>query len=569
MRINPARFLPHLKGLRFDQIEIAERRITLTVTSVRATAACPLCRHRSKTVHSSYTRTVADLPWSGMTVSLRVQTRRFACPVASCARKIFCERLTPFVAVYGRRTHDVRAALRCIARALGGKAGARLAARQGIGVSRMTLLRLIHADPAVEAQPPRVIGIDDWSRRRGRRYGSIVVDLERHLTIDLLPDRTAETFATWLRAHPGIAIISRDRSGAYADGAHQGAPQAIQVADRWHLLSNMREVVERVLAREQASVRAAALVLCPSPVVDAAPAEGRGASAETGAAAGGQRPPPTPTSPGRTRVEEEHRARRARRQARYEEIMALHRQGLGQRAVARTLGVGRHTIRTFLRTGAFPERRARTTGATLLTPFEPYLRAQWDAGCQHVPTLWAELRVRGFTGSARTVRGHVARWRSEPARHGPQPKHLLQKRAPTPAPPAVRTFSVRQTTWLMLRQPADLDAEEQAYLGELLRLCPPAAMACHLARAFFALVREREAATLDGWLAEAAGSGLPEMGGFALGIRRDRAAVDAGLCLEWSNGQTEGFVNKLKTLKRQMFGRAGLALLRERMLDGG
>jgi len=231
--------------------------------------------------------------------------------------------------------------------------------------------------------------------------------------------------------------------------------------------------------------------------------------------------------------------------------------------------VGRHTIRTFLRTGTFPERRARTTRTTILTSFEPYLRGRWDAGCQHVPTLWAELRARGFTGSMRTVRGHVARWRAEPARRGPQPKHPLRKRAPTPAPPAVRTFSVRQATWLMLRQPTDLDAEEQAYLGALLRLCVPAATACRLAQAFFALVRDRDAAALDGWLDEATQSDLPEMGGFAGGIRRDRAAVDAGLTLDWSQGQTEGFVNKLKMLKRHMFGRAGLALLRERMLDGG
>jgi len=567
MRINPARFLPHLKGLRFDHVEIVERHITLTVTAVRATAACPLCQQRSTTVRSTYTRTVADLPWAGMTVSLQVQTRRFACPVASCERKIFCERLTPFVAVYGRRTHDVRAALRRIVRALGGKAGARLARHQGIGVSRMTLLRLVHADPAAEMEAPRVIGIDDWSRRRGRRYGSIVVDLERHRTIDLLPDRTAETFAIWLRAHPGVEIISRDRGGAYADGARQGAPHATQTADRWHLLANMRAAVEGVLTREQGSVRAAAAVLRVPPVGDSTVAARRAKGAETPVLASAGRPPVP--SPRRTRLQEEHDARRARRQARYEEVLALHHEGLGQRAIARILGVGRHTIRTFLRTGACPARRARTTGATILTPFEPYLRERWDAGCQHVPTLWAELRARGFTGSIRTVRGQVARWRAEPARRGPQPTHVLHKRAPTPAPPAVRTFSVRQATWFMLREPADLDVEEQAYLGELLRVCPPAATACRLARAFFALVRAREAAALDGWLVEAVRSDLPEMSGFALGIKRDRTAVDAGLTLEWSQGQTEGFVNKLKTLKRQMFGRAGRALLRERMLDGG
>jgi len=568
MHVNPATFLPHLKGLRFDHIEIGEHRITLTVTAVRATAACPLCQHRSTTVHSSYTRTVADLPWSGLTVSLCVQTRRFTCPVASCERKIFCERLTPFVAVYGRRTDNVRAALQRIVRALGGKAGARLAAHQGMGVSRMTLLRLIHAAPAVETPPPRVIGIDDWSRRRGRRYGSIVVDLERHRTIDLLPDRTAETFATWLRAHPGIEVISRDRAGAYADGARQGAPQALQVADRWHLLANMREAVERVLTREQASVRAATAVLRPALEGEGAgPTAGHEMGACASAPSGEGRP--SAVAPRRTRPEEEQCVRRVRRQARYEEVMVLHRQGLGQRAIAQALGVGRHTIRTFLRTGAFPERRARTTSGTILTPFDPYLRARWDAGCQHVPTLWAELRARGFTGSMRTVRGHVARWRSEPARRGPQPKHPLRKRVSTPAPPAVRMFSVRQATWLMLRQPADLDAEEQAYLGALLRLCAPAATACRLAQAFFALVRDRDAAALEGWLEAAEQSDLPEMGGFAGGIRRDRAAVDAGLTLDWSQGQTEGFVNKLKMLKRQMFGRAGLDLLRERMLDGG
>jgi len=352
-----------------------------------------------------------------------------------------------------------------------------------------------------------------------------------------------------------VAVLNRTVNLAAAatlifnlhDGARQGAPQAIQVADRWHLLANMREAVERVLTREQASVRAAAAVRRPSPLLDGVAATGGRETGERAVTPPDAGRPPT-VAPRRTHVQEEQRARRARRQARYEEVLALHRQGLGQRAIARTLGVGRHTIRTVLRTGAFPERRARTTSTTILTPFEPYLRERWDAGCQHVPTLWAELRARGFTGSMRTVRGHVARWRAEPARRGPQPKHPLRKRVPPPAPPAVRTFSVRQATWLMLRQPTDLDAEEQAYLGELLRLCAPAVTACRLARAFFALVRDRDAAALEGWLDEAEQSDLPEMGGFAGGIRRDRAAVDAGLTLDWSQGQTEGFVNKLNNV---------------------
>jgi len=556
MHLNPACFLPHLKGVRFDHIEIADHHLTLTLTAVRVSAACPLCGRRSRSVHSFYTRTVADLPWAGVIVSLQVHTRRFTCRVPTCVRKIFCERLTPFVVAYGRRTHNVRAALRCLVRALGGKAGARLAQRQGIAVGRTTLLRLVQADPAAPMDPPRVIGVDDWSHRRGRRYGSIIVDLERHRTIDLLPDRTAATFALWLRAHPSVEIISRDRGGAYAEGARQGAPHAIQVADRWHLLANVREVVERVLTREQGSVRAAALVLRPSPALSGDAAEAQG-----------QRSVLLASAP--TRVQEEHDARRARRQERYETVMTLHAQGVGIREIGRQLGMGRHTIRTFIQTGAFPERRTRAPRTTLLSPFDPYLRERWNAGCQHVPTLWKELKARGFSGSVRTVRGHVAHWRVEPARRGPQPKRLLHRRAPTPAPPVVRVFSVHQATWLMLRPPADLDREEQLYLDELLRLCPSAATACCLARAFFVLVRERNAAGLDAWLTDAAHCALPEMQSCARGIRRDRAAVDAGLSLEWSNGQTEGFVNKIKMLKRQMFGRAGLALLRERMLDGG
>jgi transposase len=238
MRINPATFLPHLKGLRFDRLNVMPERITLTVSAVRPTARCPLCHQPSATVHSYYTRTVADLPWSGRQVRLQVQTRRFVCRVAACRRRIFCERLTPFVAAYGRRTHGLRASLEQTGLALGGRAGARYAATQGTPARRQTLLRLVRAVPPPAAPAPTVVGVDDWARRKGRTYAAIVCDLERHRPLDLLPDATADMWAAWLTAHPTVQVVSRDRGQQFAEGTTRGAPQATQVADRWHPLAS-------------------------------------------------------------------------------------------------------------------------------------------------------------------------------------------------------------------------------------------------------------------------------------------------------------------------------------------
>jgi len=168
-----------------------------------------------------------------------VRTRRVACPVDACVRKIFCERLTAFVAVYARRAHNVRASLERIGLALTGRAGAKLAAAQGTPVSRMTLLRLVRALPCPAIEAPSIVGVDDVARRKGRTYASIVCDLERHRPLDLLPDASAETWAAWLAAHPSVTVVSRDRGQSYAEGTTRGAPGAVQVADRWHLLRSV------------------------------------------------------------------------------------------------------------------------------------------------------------------------------------------------------------------------------------------------------------------------------------------------------------------------------------------
>lgn len=549
-------FMPHLRDLRIDDVHVTATLITISLSTAARTAACPMCQQHTTTLHSYYARTIADLPWSGVRVALHVRSRKFYCPNPACARTIFCERLPDLVAVYGRRTHRLQDLLQQIGRALAGRAGARLAAAQAFAASRMSLLRLLRRLTAPSAPPPRVLGVDDYAQRKGQVYGTLLTDLERRCPVDLLPDRTADTFAAWLEAHPGVEVISRDRAGAYAEGARRGAPQAVQVADRFHVVKNLGDTVEEILTRHHAKLRETnrvrAATAFPPEAVDTAPE------------------PQAAQTLRLTRVQQQQQARRARRRARYEEVMDLYKVGQSQRAIARTLGLSRHTVQRFVQAGGFPERQARAPRTPLWAPFTSYLRDRWDAGCHDVATLWREIRAQGYTGSQSGLRHHLAGWRSAPGRPGPRPRGAQPPHAAPicpPAPPPQRPFSARQTKWLLLRPPEDLDQDEQAFLTRLCEGCDDVSTTYQLAQEFLCLMRERDQAALGSWLERAESSGIPEVRGFAGGIRKDRDAVEAALTTEWSNGQVEGQVNKLKTLKRQMYGRAGFDLLRQRVLN--
>jgi len=508
---------------------------------------------------AAYVRRLGDLPCGGSPVEIHLQTRRFVCRVPWCRRRIFTERLPAVVAPSARRTTRLQECLLQDGFDLGGGPGARHATAEGMPVSRRTLLRLVRAAPTPAAGTVRVVGIDDWANRRGRTYGTIVVNLETHRSIDVLPDRTATTVTTWLAAHPEIEVVSRDRAGAYAEAARVGAPQAKQIADRFHLLKNVTEALARYLARQHAAVRQASAApippagAAPADLVAAPPADLTVLSGPAQAAA----TPPASLSPAAQFSQE----RRACRMARYEAVVALHATGMSIRAIARQTGLAKHTVQRFVHAEGFPERAPRAPRPPMLTPFLAYLRTRWEAGCHNAQRLWQEIRAQGYTGGRTVVAAYLRTWRVRPAAAGHSP---ATQRTPAGAPAVSR--APRQVCWLLLRPLEQLSDDEQAYLTRLYHCCPQVAVVQALVKEFATVLREQDVAGWYAWLRGVEMSGIAELQGVARSMRQDRQAIEAAITLDWSNGVVEGKVNKLKVTKRGMYGRANFDLLRQRVL---
>jgi transposase len=347
--------------------------------------------------------------------------------------------------------------------------------------------------------------------------------------------------------------VSRDRGGAFADGARQAAPHAVQVADRFHLLQNLGQALDRLLTREHALLTRTAdtLSAVAAPALEQTPQETTGASSGDGS----MRDPSPPPS---TRVEREHIAVEARRQARYERVVALASEGYSLRGVARRAGVSRGTVRSYLRAGRYRPYAQRSRRPHACDTYAAYLRQRWEEGEPNSAALCAEIRAQGYTGAASTLRQYVRAWRTGPRRR-------LEDGA-VAQPPRQRRFSPRQTRWILLRPLEELAEDERTYRQALCHESATIATAQTLVEDFGRIVRARVHADLDSWLEVAAHSRIAELVSFVHGVRRDYAAVAASLCSPHSQGQTEGHVNRLKMLKRQTYGRANFDLLRRRVL---
>ncbi len=581
--IEGASFLPLPAGMCIESIQKTESDLVVSVVSTYPTSCCPLCSWPSSSVHSYYHRSVRDVPCGGQSVRLSLTVRKFFCRNDGCRRKIFTERLATFVEPWAKMTVRLCEEIQAIGLSTSGSLGTRLSARLGISTSWMTVLRRIMDLPTSAAGSVVALGIDDFSFRRGRKFGTILVDLDSHEVIDLLAERSSQTAADWMRHHPEIDYVSRDRGKDYTQGASEGAPQAIQVSDRFHLMKNLVEAIEPEVSRCYKQLRQAQLPL-PSPDLPQADewrqapdadAErkrlarlankqeqfeqvkdlgSRGLSPKEIAQRLGMSVRTVYRWQGREvcPASQPRRKRLANKQEQFEQVKDLRLRGFSQKEIAQRLRIGVRTVQRWQGREVCPSSQPRRKRRSIFDPYAPYVLSRWQQGCRDIQLIFQEIQDQGFKGSIRTVYRFV--------------KSLRLQSLPLPAPSVLDRVSIQKAIWLIARPYEKLKADERTDLQELCQASQELSTLHTLVQSFGRIVRKREGHRLQDWMKQVTDSGLHEVQRFARGLQRDKEEVLAGLTLVYSNGQVEGQINKLKLIKRQGYGRAGFPLLRQRVL---
>lgn len=489
--------------------------IIVTACAVTPSRPCPSCGTGSARIHSRYIRTVSDLPCCGRRVELRITARRFICAATHCRQVIFAERVGDAVLPgWARRTARLECLIHHLGLALGGRPAAGFAKQLMLPVSNDTLLRVVRRRAKMPTEPLAIVGIDDWAMRRNCRYGSIVCDLERHRIVKLLPDREVATVAAFLAKHQSIRVLSRDRGGGYGEAGAQALLHALQVADRWHLMENASAAFLDAVRKSMRAIRTTI----------------GGATID----------PKLLTAAERLQCEGY-----LNREAANAAIFALHRNGVPIKDIVRRLGHSRGLVRKVIR-GLRSE--IFRTRETTLEVFLPVLDDEWQRDCRNGAELWRRLKARGFSGSLRVVTEWATR----------------RRRAEQASDAGLHRVPSARTIARMLTVGRDhLTKAETLTVTAIETQVPALNDAREIVDRFSGLVRSRSAADLGAWI-ESARNRL--VGAFARGIARDCGAVHAAITEPWSNGQTEGQVNRLKVVKRQMYSRAKIDLLEARLI---
>ncbi len=542
-------FLPLPAGLEIATVETIEDQVVVHVISTRATSLCPICFSPSSRLHSRYMRTVADMPCAGFRVRLLLHVRKFFCSTADCPRRIFTERLPAFVQPWARLSNRLVQALQILSLATSAEVVERIAPHVGMHASGPSLVRLLRALPDPPVHHMQVVGLDDWSLRKGQSYGSVFVDLESSRPVEVVADRTAAAVLPWMMSHQEVKIVTRDRAGAYADAISQALPHAQQVADQFHLIENLRDYVQQFLERKCAEL----------PLIEPE-----------------QTPCSVPTSPVSasaamsldlsvlTYKEQKKMVKRQKRLTRYEEVIALRRTGMKLGAIAQQLHLGVGMVSRFVQSQGFPERvqRAGRQQSSQFMPYFPWVQRRWQEGCRDPWSMFEELQTQGYTGPAVVIARLFEQWQTGTsgghASHKGRP-HRLQAATPP------RRLTSRQASFLMISSLQKRTKRQKRWIKQL---CQDKELhqVFLLSQQFVKSLNARKSEALKNWLKRANKSTSTELRTFAKGLARDAAAVQAAFSLPWSNGKVEGHINRLKLIKRQMFGRAHIDLLRIKVL---
>ncbi|MFE7530765.1 ISL3 family transposase [Kitasatospora sp. NPDC057542] len=480
-------------------------------------ARCPGCGTWSSRVHGSYLRFPADLPSAGRRVVLALRVRRLACFARSCPRRTFVEQVDGLTRRHGQSTERLRSAVAAVGLALAGRAGERMVRLLGLRGSRSTLLRRVMELPDLPVGAPTAIGVDDFALRKGHVYGTMIIDATTHRVLDLLPDRDASTLGPWLADQPQVEVICRDRASAYAEAASSDAPQAQQIADRYHLWHNLTQAVERTVLDHRSCLNSLPMIEpepepqweTPLPADDSADVEEE------------IEQPADPTG----RMAE-------RRIVHHALVHELLERGMSMREVARHLGWSRYTIRRYAHAARWQDMmKDRRPRASKLDPFKPYLVRRWEETGGKITgrVLFEEITARGYRGGLTLL----AQWKRQAL--------IAPDSAPPPPPPP----SIRQVTGWLTRHPAGLTLDEEVQRKAILAHCPELDTAAGLVTSFAEMLTRLEGEHLTEWITAAMTSGLAGISTFAAGLNNDYDAVHAGLTTHWNSGPVEGTVNRI------------------------
>ena len=494
-----AHLLPPDDRITFQSLIIDEPHLILVAAMISANSTCPDCRQPTHRIHGHYRRTLADLPWATAPIELRVIVRRFRCCTCTCRRQTFAERLPSSRAAVCAHDNEIEpprkptrgwssAALPALATCLA-------TGYQGVAIPSFDVCA---ACLCPRGLTPAIIGIDDWAWRKGNRYGTIIVDLQRGCPIDVLEDRAAETVATWLQSHPDVTIVARDRAEAYAAGIRQGAPEATQVADRFHLLKNLAAALQEVFSAHHREIDQLNHVPHNEPPTQ----DDDSVTVPT-------EPPVT-----MTKAQQQIAHNRAKRVAEYAQAHALHQQGWTMKAISTHMGRHHRTVKKYLQASTFPERPPRRRPPSILDPYKAYLLERWQAGCRSALELYHEMQAQGFPGKYSIVAAYVSRLRP------PQGRITRRRKSGSPATIVAvdKPLTPSRATWLVMRREAKLNDDEKRQLARLQAQEGEIAEAITLTQDFTALVRQRQPDQLETWLERATASGLQAFKSFANGL---------------------------------------------------